>query len=68
MATTGKTTKATAAKPATRVETPEANRDVVAAVSRRADGTPDQTPGYVVIGEARDTEDEGTPKPGAEDA
>lgn len=34
-----------------RVETPEATRDVVAAVSYRADGMPDQTEGYVVIGE-----------------
>lgn len=29
-------------------ETPE-RVDHVAAVSRRADGTPDQTPGYVVV-------------------
>lgn len=35
-------------------ETPEANRDVVAAVSYRADGTPDQRPGFVVIGESSD--------------
>lgn len=31
-------------------ETPE-RVDHVASVSRRADGTPDQTPGYVVLGE-----------------
>lgn len=33
------------------IETPEANRDVVAQVSYRADGTPDQTPDFVVIGD-----------------
>lgn len=35
-----------------RPETPEAHRDVVAAVSYRADGTPDQAPGFVVLGES----------------
>lgn len=35
-----------------RIETPEATRDVVAAVSYRADGKPDQSEGYVVIDEA----------------
>ncbi|MCP2265568.1 hypothetical protein ACFQHV_01000 [Promicromonospora thailandica] len=38
------------------VQTPENARDVVAAVSRRADGSADQTPGYVVIGETDDDE------------
>lgn len=37
------TPETTAGKP----ETPEGARDAVAAVSLRADGTPDQTPGYV---------------------
>lgn len=40
-------TTATASTPA---ETPE-RVDHVASVSRRADGTPDQTPGYVVLGD-----------------
>lgn len=31
------------------VETPEATVDVVAVPSRRADGTPDQTSGYVAL-------------------
>ena len=52
MATTSKSTKTTAAPSDTRVETPESHRDVVAAISRRADGTPDQSEGYVVIGES----------------
>jgi hypothetical protein len=49
--TTGKTSKATSTTPAKEIQTPEAQRDVVAAISVRADGKPDQTPGYVVIGD-----------------
>jgi hypothetical protein len=41
-----------------RIETPEATRDVVAAVSYRADGKPDQSEGYVVIGEPEAREDD----------
>lgn len=37
----------------TPAETPD-RVDHVASVSRRADGTPDQTPGYVVVGEHED--------------
>ncbi|MCR6647790.1 MAG: hypothetical protein NVV70_06480 [Cellulomonas sp.] len=44
--TTKKPTRATTSKP---IETPESNRDHVAAVSYRADGTPDQTTGFVVL-------------------
>lgn len=39
------TPETTAPKP----EIPEGARDAVAAVSLRADGTPDQTPGYVQL-------------------
>jgi len=42
------------------IQTPENARDVVAAVSRRADGTPDQTPGFVVIGDDADGDETGT--------
>lgn len=60
---TGAETPESGKRPATTPEastaerqTPEHARDVVAAVSRRADGTPDQTPGYVVIGEDGDAD------------
>jgi len=43
---TGKTTNAA---PGKAIETPEARRDQVAAVSYRADGTPDQTKDFDVI-------------------
>jgi len=45
------------------VETPEGNRDRVAAVSYRADGTPDQSDGFVVIGEAAPAAEPQTPQP-----
>jgi hypothetical protein len=45
------------------VQTPENAHDVVAAVSRRADGTPDQTPGYVVMREDDDTDRAAGDKP-----
>jgi len=35
----------------TPAQTPERDHDIVVAVSVRADGTPDQTPGFRVIGQ-----------------
>ena len=55
------TKKTTAPEPTTEVETgpamdslPPADVDHVAMVSRRADGTPDQTEGFVVLDASED--------------